>query len=111
MGGEGAHLLHVFGPRRRIAHGHEHTVGQDGAHDDHAENCRSELRGERGLVWPLTKQTHLIQGLTRAKSTGWQEAGDEGNWPPSPQGNPWTSHLTGSGWPWGNTLKHVNLCE
>lgn len=31
------YLLHVFGPVRRLRHGHEATVGQDGAHDEQAE--------------------------------------------------------------------------
>lgn len=31
------YLLHVFGPVRRLRHGHEATVRQDGAHDEQAE--------------------------------------------------------------------------
>lgn len=31
------YLLHVFGPVRRLRHGHEATVGQDGAHDEQTE--------------------------------------------------------------------------
>lgn len=91
------YLLHILGPFGRVTKSHEYTVGQDGAHDDHAEDCREELRGERGLTRTLRKQTRLIPGLTGAKFTGWQETGGEGNWPPPPQGKPWTSHLTGSG--------------
>lgn len=36
-GGPQRYLLNVFGPRRRFMLGHEHTVGQDGTHDQHAE--------------------------------------------------------------------------
>lgn len=38
------HLLHILRPVGRVTKGHEHTVGQDSAHDDHAEDCREELR-------------------------------------------------------------------
>lgn len=31
------YLLQVFGPVRRLGHGHEATVGQDGAHDEQTE--------------------------------------------------------------------------
>lgn len=47
--GEG-HLLHILGPRRRVAHGHEHTVGQDGDHDKHAEQRRGGRVKERGAA-------------------------------------------------------------
>lgn len=30
-------LLHLFGPLWWVAEGHEYTVGQNGTHDDHAE--------------------------------------------------------------------------
>lgn len=30
-------LLHLFGPLWGVAEGHEYAVGQNGAHDDHAE--------------------------------------------------------------------------
>lgn len=32
-----AHLLQVLGPVGRLRHGHEAAVGQDGAHDEEAE--------------------------------------------------------------------------
>lgn len=35
--GGGGDLLHILGPGRRVAHGHEHAVGQDRDHDEHAE--------------------------------------------------------------------------
>lgn len=32
-----AHLLYIFGPFWRVAHGHEYAVRQNCAHDQHAE--------------------------------------------------------------------------
>lgn len=45
--GEGRRdLLHVLGPGRRVTHGHEHAVGQDGDHDEHAEQRWGEGQGK-----------------------------------------------------------------
>lgn len=38
-------LLYVLGPGGRVTHGHEHAVGQDGDHDEHAEQ-RGEGQGK-----------------------------------------------------------------
>lgn len=37
-------LLHSFTPGWRITHGHEHTVGQDGKHDEHTEQSEKQSR-------------------------------------------------------------------
>lgn len=58
------HLLHILGPLGWVTKGHEHTVGQDSAHDDHAEDCREELRALPNLPGPF------IPRLTRSESTG-----------------------------------------
>lgn len=39
---KGVYSLQVLGPGRRIRHGHEEAVGQDGEHDEEAEQ-----RGKR----------------------------------------------------------------
>ena len=49
------YLLQVFGPVRRLRHGHEATVGQDGAHDEQAE--------QREQVKEITISMIYIYGL------------------------------------------------
>lgn len=53
------YLLQVFGPVRRLRHGHEATVGQDGAHDEQTEQ-REQVKEQQGLTsQTVTKQRHL----------------------------------------------------
>lgn len=40
------YLLQVFGPVRRLGHGHEAAVGQDGAHDEQTEQ-RKQVKEKR----------------------------------------------------------------
>ena len=38
--------LDIFGPGRRVVLGHEHAVGQDGDHNEHAEQRWGEGQGK-----------------------------------------------------------------
>lgn len=56
----------MLGPGRRVAHGHEYTVGQDGDHDEHAEQRQGRVKESEGTGgesrWtegPLTHSTWL----------------------------------------------------
>ena len=46
-----AHSLYGFAPDRRVAQGHEDTVGEDGQHDEQAE--------ERGSVTETLKREYV----------------------------------------------------
>lgn len=58
--------LQVLGPVRRFIHGHEAAVGQDGAHDEQAEQSDKvkeepgpkDKTQEPGLVWLDPKTKH-----------------------------------------------------
>ena len=39
-----AYLLYILGPFWGITEGHESTVGQDGEHDQYAENRRDKVK-------------------------------------------------------------------
>lgn len=43
--------LDIFGPGRRVMLGHEHAVGQDGAHDEHAKE-RGRVKENKHEGWP-----------------------------------------------------------
>lgn len=52
---EARHSLHILGPGRRVTHGHEHAVCQDGDHDEHAEQrwwCQGKCRRRAGEEAP-----------------------------------------------------------
>lgn len=38
------YLLYLFWPLRRIAKGHEYTVGQNSTHNDHAEKSEEHVK-------------------------------------------------------------------
>lgn len=60
--------LDIFGPRRRVVLGHEDTVGQDGTHDEHAEERGTSVKEATGglLANPHRGPTEKAwEGLTR----------------------------------------------
>lgn len=46
--GTAGDLLYILGPFRRVAEGHESTVGQDGEHDQHAEHRGDQVKEHSG---------------------------------------------------------------
>ena len=57
-------LLHILGPVRGLAQGHEPTVGQDSEHDNHAEQCEVSCQGNRPRLADstlLTRDTDVEQ--------------------------------------------------
>lgn len=56
-GGQRAYLLYLFGPLRGVTECHEYTVGQNGAHDDHAEE-RAERQGVKENCGRHALHTH-----------------------------------------------------
>lgn len=56
--GAGVYLLYLFGPLRGVTEGHEYTVGQNGAHDDHAEQREQRQRVKENLGNSHFTHTH-----------------------------------------------------
>lgn len=65
-GGLQVYLLHVFGPVGRLGHGHEAAVGQDGAHDEQAEQ-REQVKEQQGLLQGSQLQCPIFGEETREK--------------------------------------------
>lgn len=53
-GEAGRYSLDIFGPGWRVVLGHEHAVGEDGAHDEHAEERGRVKENEHGAGRTLT---------------------------------------------------------
>lgn len=62
--------LDIFGPRRRVVLGHEDTVGQDGTHDEHAEERGASVKEATGgqlAIHTGHPQRKPWEGLTRKR--------------------------------------------
>lgn len=66
----GVYLLYLFGPLRGVTECHEYTVGQNGTHDDHAEQREERQRVKENLG--DTRFSHTQDTSTGVHMTGAQ---------------------------------------
>lgn len=60
--------LHSFAPRRRVTHGHEDTVGQNGHHDEEAEQSFC-IKKKWTIIWGIFQQLWWEEETTGVETT------------------------------------------
>ena len=58
-----SYLLHILRPVGRVTKSHEHTVGQNSAHNDHAKHCRKQAGRKQSLPGEKGHNPTLAQSL------------------------------------------------